>query len=167
MRDATEGMVEYRSKAVRAAVIGGVGVVAAAAIGTVSEDIAIPVGTLGAMALVAGAMGLLRVWRIRRRVAREGWRVRAARFRVDTSWGPNGQPALYLERSDDEPDAILSLSTTVFRWEALDGATELWVVGNPRSRFAAVATPDGRHVVVVKRPWSRWWARRLRRIVGA
>ena len=78
--------------------------------------------------------------------------------------GANGQPALLLEASDEEPEAVVSVATTVFRWHVLHGAEVLWVVGDPRSRFAAVAARGGQYVVVVKRPWSRWWGNRLRRI---
>ncbi|HTN99795.1 MAG TPA: hypothetical protein VL068_03880 [Microthrixaceae bacterium] len=150
----------------RAVLVGGIVVALGAAIGVASREVAEWIGTLGATAALVGVVGLLRVWRIRRRVVRDGWRVRGARFRVaDSRWGSNGQPALLLEASDEEPEAILSVSTTVFRWEAFHEADVLWVVGDPRSRFAAVATTDGEHVVVVKRPWSPWWGNRLRKIV--
>lgn len=86
-------------------------------------------------------------------------------FRVRRDTDP-GQPALLLKASGVEPEAILSLSTTVFRWEALSGANVLWVTGDPMSRFAAVATVDGGTVVVVKRPVSAWWRKRLREITA-
>ena len=59
---------------------------------------------------------------------------------------------LLLVGDGEEPEAVLGVATTVFRWNALRGADWLWVTGNPLSRFAAVATMDGAHVVVVKRP---------------
>lgn len=168
MLDAAAGLGDYRFRAKRSAFGGGAVALLGVAIGTVSEDIAIPIGTLGALAFGMGVVGLLRVWRIRRRVAAEGWRVRRARFRVaDSPSTPNGQLALLLEESEDEPEAVVSVSTTVFRWEALEDADMLGVVGDPRSRFAAVATMDGQHVVCVKRPWCRWWGNRLRKIATA
>jgi hypothetical protein len=100
------------------------------------------------------------VARVRRLAARTGWRKRKAAFNVVGAG--NGQPALLLVGEGDDPEAVLGVATTVNRWGALNGIDWLWVAGNPLSRFAAVATPDGRRVIVVKRPILPWWRERLR-----
>ena len=120
------------------------------------------VSVLGAMAFVLGSVGWIRAARVGRMALKHGWRKRRAVFRV--VGGGNGQPALRLTDDGVEPEAVLGVSTTVFRWRALNGAEWLWVTGDPLSRFAAVATPDGAHVIVVKRPILAWWRERLRRI---
>jgi hypothetical protein len=114
------------------------------------------------MGVGLGAVGLVRTVRVQRLVARSGWRQRRARFRV--VGGGNGQPGLVLLPGGDEPEAVLSVSTTVFRWGALEGHDSLWLTGDPLSRFAAVATPSRDVVIVVKRPILGWWRRRVRRI---
>ena len=68
----------------------------------------------------------MRIDRIRRLAERDGWRRRSAHFRVAPGAG-NGQPGLVLDADDVEAEAVLSLSTTVYRWGALYGSTELWV----------------------------------------
>jgi hypothetical protein len=79
----------------------------------------------------------------------------------------NGQPALVLLPTDDEPEAVLSVSTTVFRWGAIDGSESVWLTGDPLTRFAAVASENFAAIIVVKRPLTRWWRLRLRRIALA
>jgi hypothetical protein len=160
--DAAAGLREYRRRAATAAVAG----VVALPVGGSLIERAGPVGgavaVFGAMGFVFGAVGLVRVARVRRLASSSGWRKRKAMFNV--VGGGNGHPALLLTGEGDEAEAILAVATTVFRWGALDGVEWLWVTGNPLSRFAAVATPDGSHVVVVKRPILPWWRNRLRRI---
>ena len=120
------------------------------------------VAVFGAMAFSFGVVGLVRSVRVGRLVSKGGWRRRRAVFNVRGAG--NGQPALLLTDDGAEPEAVLSVATTVFRWRVLAGVEWLWVAGNPRSRFAAIATQDGEHVIMVKRPLLRWWRERLRRI---
>jgi hypothetical protein len=116
----------------------------------------------GVMAMGVGVVGVIRTIRIRRLSERQGWRRREARFRV--VGGGNGQPALVLLPSPAEGEAVLSVSTTVFRWGALDGSDTVWLTGDPQTRFAAVGTADFGAIIVVKRPIVKWWRSRLRRI---
>lgn len=152
---------DYRRRAIRA-LIGGA---AASAVGIAvgNDDVSAPLIVFGVMAVTMGLVGIVRVLRIRRLADRGGWRTRDAAFRVAEGRG-NGQPALVLRQSHTEEEAVLSISTTVWRWDALEGSRHVWVTGNPKSRFAAVAPQDMRAIVVVKRPLMRWWERRLKRI---
>jgi hypothetical protein len=160
--NATAGLREYRRRAATAAVAG----VVAFPIGGLLIDNVGAVGgavaVFGTMGFVFGSVGLVRAARVGRLASRDGWRKRMALFRVVGAG--NGQPALLLTDDGVEPEAVLGVATTVFRWGALNGAEWLWVTGDPLSRFAAVATPDGAHVIVVKRPILPWWRERLWRI---
>lgn len=157
------GLVEYRRRATTTVVVGAVAFVAGLALMEVNEGAG---ATSVVMALVfgigMGTTGLMRIARIRRLGQRQGWRLRDARFRV--VGGGNGQPALVLDATPEEPEAVLSVSTTVFRWGALHGASRLWVTGDPTTRFAAVATEAFDSVLVVKRPLFSPWRTRLRNI---
>lgn len=160
--DAASGLREYKRRATRAALVGlGSFLLGGALISRIGV-VAGAATVWGAMGLVFGIVGLVRVARIRRLSSSAGWRKRSALF--DVIGGGNGQPALMLTADGVEAEAVLGIATTVFRWNALRGTDWLWVTGNPLSRFAAVATPDGAHVIVVKRPIVRWWRKRLRRI---
>ena len=160
--DAAAGLLEYRRRAARAALVGLGSILVGSALISRIGEFAGAVAVWGAMGLVVGVVGLVRVARIRRLSTSAGWRRRSAMFKV--VGGGNGQPALILTGDGVEPEAVLGVATTVLRWNALGGTDWLWVTGNPLSRFAAVATPDGAHVIVVKRPILRWWRNRLRRI---
>jgi hypothetical protein len=141
-------------------------VVLGGAIWAASEQAGAVIVTLAILPVFfLGVVGLVRVWRIRRLLAREHWRVRPAWFGWDNR-AENGPPMILLEATQAEPEAVVSVSTTTFRWDALNGASALWIVGNPLSRFAAVATTDGEHVFWVTRPWTRFRANRLRRIAS-
>lgn len=120
----------------------------------------------GILAVTAGAVGLRRVQRIRTLTARDGWIRRACRFRLLSGLG-NGYPTLLLLAQETLPEALVSVSSTVWRWQALNEVDEVFVVGDPTTRFAAVATEDYSDVLVVKRPLLRWWERRLRRRMTA
>jgi hypothetical protein len=159
--DAHAGLQEYRRRAWRAAVLGVVAFFVGGALIDPLGDVGGFVGVSGAVAIGFGGAGLVRVSRIRRLAARDGWQSREARFRV----GMGGrQPALVLASDGVKPEAVLSVSTTVLRWNVLNNEHRLWVTGDPFSRFAAVATPKLDHVVVVKRPRLPWWRDRLRDI---
>jgi hypothetical protein len=160
--DAAAGLREYRRRAALAAGGGGLAFIVGGWLIDTVGDIGGAVAVFGMVALTFGVVGLVRVARVYRLASRSGWRPRKAAFNV--VGGGNGQPALVLMADGGEPEAVLAVATTVFRWGALHGAESLWVTGNPLSRFAAVATPDGAHVVVVKRPLLPWWRARLRRI---
>jgi hypothetical protein len=161
--DARAGLQEYRRRAGRAAVLGVVAFFVGSALIDPLGDLGGCVAVWGALAVVFGGGGLIRVARVQRLAARYGWRSREARFRI----GMGGrQPALLLASDGVEPEAVLSVSTTVLRWNVLNDVQHLWVTGNPLSRFAAVATPELDHVVVVKRPWLPWWRHRLRDIAN-
>lgn len=120
----------------------------------------------GTIALALGLWVQVRALRLRRLLSRNPWHPWPCRFRIGPG-GVNGQPALLLAHHDSEPETILSVSTTASRWRALDGVDEVWIAGDPTSRFA-VATPAGPgDLIIVKRPWSSWWATRLARIANA
>ena len=160
--DASAGLREYRRRAVTASACGVVALaVGGLLLGSLGQ-VARAAVVVGAIVVVLGSVGLVRTIRVGRMASKQGWRKRIARFKV-VGRG-NGQPALLLVADSNEPEAVLSLSTTVFRWGALEGIGWLWVTGDPQSRFAAVATPDGAHVIVVKRPILPSWRNRLRGI---
>jgi hypothetical protein len=162
MNDAEAGLREYRKRAARALIGGVAAFFIGGALIPVVGGIGGVIGVFGAMGFTFGGVGLVRVVRVRRISRVSGWRQRKAQFRV--VGGGNGQPGLLLEADESEPEAVLGVATTVFRWNALAGKKTLWVTGDPLTRFAAVATPDFAHVIVVKRPLLPWWRRRLRRI---
>ena len=153
---------EYRLRAGRATGAGLVAVIVGALLVPASEAIGSSIVIVGLMGLGLGVAGLVRTLRIERLVAREGWRRRQARFRV--VGGGNGQPGLVLLAAGAEPEAVLTVATTVFRWGALNGHDVLWLTGDPQSRFAAVATPALDVAIVVKRPVVARWRTRIRRI---
>lgn len=160
--DAAAGLREYRLRASRAAVGGALAFFLGGLLIDTLGDVGGAAGVVGAVAFAFGAVGFVRVARVRRLASKDGWRQRSALFRM-VGRG-NGQPALLLAADDHEPEAVVSVSTTVFRWNALAGVQTLWVTGDPLSRFAAVATPGFEHVIVVKRPLLPWWRGRLRQI---
>jgi hypothetical protein len=109
-------------------------------------------------------LGSLRVTRARRILSRHPWHPRAARYAI-AAVGHNRQPALVLSEDDSNPEVVLSLSTTVFRYGRLNTGTNgvvLVVFGGRRWAFAA--PPDRSIIVVVKKPRIPWWRNRLRRI---
>jgi hypothetical protein len=161
--DEPEGWADdYRRRALRAAGASLTAVVVGSVLVPVSEGIGSSIVILGVLGLGLGLVGLTRTVRLRRLVERHGWRRREARFRV--VGGGNGQPGLVLLPSKDEPEAVLSVSTTVFRRGALAGHEWLWLTGDPLSRFAAVSTPDRDTAIITKRPMIGLWRQRLRRI---
>ena len=162
-RQGQAGLRNYRNRAIRALVFGGIVLAVGLTVRAGGALTRLPV-TFGITGLGLGLGGIIRTVRVARLIDRHGWRERSALFRV-APVGGNGQPALLLRACEKEPEVVLSVATTAFRWGALNGHDQLWVTGDPLSRFAAVATPDWQHIVVVKRPATARWTRRLRRIL--
>jgi hypothetical protein len=174
MVDVRAGLREYRWRSATAGLAGlvvlivGVQLVDEIGVGDdllsrLVERLLVLIVVFGGGGFLAGVLGLARVARIRRLGSRHGWRKRMARFRVQD--GPGKVIAALLLLEDDlEPEAVLGVSTTVWRVRPFDGTEWLWVAGQPLSRFAAVATPDGAHVIVVRRPILRRERERLREI---
>jgi hypothetical protein len=159
---AVDGLRAYRNRSSRAALGGVVAAITGALLASAVAGVGAIVSLFGLMAFATGVVGVLRTMRITRLVQTQGWRCRSSRFRV--IGGGNGQPALMLWATASEPEAVLSVSTTVFRWGAFSNAKSVWLTGDPGTRFAAVATPDFGTVIVVKRSLLKSWKRRLRRI---
>lgn len=174
MVDVGAGLRAYRRRAATAALVGLVvfviGVLLFREIGVGDDLPSRLVGRLpvvlymfGGGAFLAGLLGMVRVMRIRRLGSRQGWRKRRARFGVQD--GPGKVIAAVLLHEDDrEPEVVLGVSTTVFRLPPLHETEWLWITGEPLSGFAAIASPDGDHVIVVKRPNFRRTQDRLRHI---
>jgi hypothetical protein len=170
-----ESLARYGKRGLRTALFGSVAVLLALIlIGLITggdEDepamaiLMFPV-IWGAMALAMGLWVQVRALRLRRILSRNPWQPRRCRFRIGPG-GVNGQPALLLLPAASEPEAVVSVSTTAFRWRALDGVDEVWVAGNPTSRFAVAAPAGPGDLIIVKRAWLRWWAKRLERIAKA
>lgn len=157
-----DALMNYRRRALRATLGGSVAFVVGSATIPVLGRVGAAVGIFGAMAFFGGLVGVIRTVRVKRLAVRHGWRFRTAAFGVA---GPgNGQPALVLLPSADEPEAVLSVATTVWRWGALVDVSTVWLTGDPLTRFAAVSPGDFVTVVVVKRPIMKRWRSRLRRI---
>ena len=118
---------------------------------------------LGGLAFVVGTWGLVRGARIRWLFSRQPWTPRRCRYRI-APIGANGQPALIVRASEGEPEAVCSVSATVWHYRKLpQGDVALLVCGNPR-RWAVVAPPDLSTLLFVKRPVVPGWSRLLREI---
>lgn len=158
----------YRLRCLRAAGLGFVGlVVATTVIGAaengeptgVGEIIALIGISWGGLAFLVGWLTLLRTTRMRWVLGRSPWIERPARYRI-APFGRNGQPALLLMADEHRPEAVCSISATVWRYRQLpEGDDPVLVAGDPR--WAVIAPLDQRILLVAKRPVLPWWRRKL------
>lgn len=118
---------------------------------------------IGGVAVWAGGLGTLRTLRISHGMKHDGWVVRQADYRI-APIGANGQPALLVHEDSHGPEAVCSVSTTVWRYRRLPQGPDLpfLFLGNPR-RWAVMAPPDRSILVVVKRPVLPFWSHFLRK----
>jgi len=166
----TEALARYRKSGGRTALFGLVAVLLALVpIGLLADGaddepamavLAVAV-IWGTMALAVGLWVQVRALRLRRLLSRNPWHPRP--FGIGPG-GWNGQAALLLAPDGSEPEAVLSISTMVFRWREFDGVDEVWIAGNPTSRFAVAAPAGPGDLMIVKQPR---WAKRLARIANA
>jgi hypothetical protein len=167
-----QALHEYRRRSLQALSAGtGAILVASVAVGTAPHgnphgvaNFAALVGFGGGGVLLGmGVIGLLRSVRMRTVLGRGPWTERQSRYRIVARGATNGQPALVIKASDTEGEAVCSVPATVWRYRRLpQGEHGLLVAGNPQ-RWAVIAPPDRGVLLVAKRPWLRWWRRRLRR----
>jgi len=159
----TESLARYRKRGWRTALFGLVAVLLTLVpIGFLADGaddepamtiLTVPV-VWGTMALAVGLWVQVRALRLRRLLSHNPWHPRP--FRIDPG-GMNGQPILLLAPDGSEPEAVLSMSTAAgLRWRALDGVDEVWIAGDPRSRFAVAAPAGPGDLIIVKRAWGRW-----------
>lgn len=169
---------QYRSSAVRAALLGLALIIAAAVIVNTAPK-ANPTGVaavatnlgfaFGFVLLILGLGGLFRSVRMKRTLRRQPWVLRHACYRIAPIG--QGQPALILRADADHPEAVCSIAATARRSRKLNQGTNepVLVVGDPLGRWAVASPLDRQILLVIKHPIFPWWVRRLRRIakVGA
>jgi len=164
----------YVLRCVRAAALGFVGLVLAVVVVNASPGhnpkgwavAAAWVGFgAGSFAFALGVGSLFRSIRMRVVLGHHPWVTRSSDYRIAAEDRSNGQPALVIKESEGRPEAVCSVSATVWRYRKLHQGVDqpVLVAGNPL-RWAVVAPPDLGVLVVAKQPWSRWWQRRLREI---
>lgn len=164
----------YVLRCVRAAALGFVSLVLAVVVVNVSPGhnpggLAVLAAVLGfsggGVAFAIGVGSLLRSIRMRIVLGHHPWVMRSSRYRIAAADRSNGQPALVINELEGRPEAVCSVSATVWRYRKLHQGIDqpVLVAGNPL-RWAVVAPPDLGVLVVAKRPWSCWWQRRLRAI---